>query len=146
MNTNKLMDMYNSTFQPALAEGTYEVKMLSHEYVANDKAPYIKFTFEVLNNGRKLTENRFEKGFGVMVSHLRQQLGRENEAIEPKKFFDELIEKKTQFKIWVVKRDVNGIQRTNFNFLEPPKAEAPNTVVVEDSVETPNTTVVEDIA
>lgn len=132
MNTNKLMDMYNSTFQPALAEGTYEVKMLSHEYVDNDKAPYIKFTFEVLNNGRKLTENRFEKGFGVMVSHLRQQLGRENEAIEPKKFFDELIEKKTPFKIWVVKRDVNGIQRTNFNFLEPPKAEAPNTTVVED--------------
>ena len=37
MNTNKLMDMYNSTFQPALEEGVYNVKMLSHEYVAKDE-------------------------------------------------------------------------------------------------------------
>jgi hypothetical protein len=138
MNTTKLMEMYNSTFQPALSEGVYEVKMLSHEYVANEKAPYIKFTFEVLNSenpadaGRKLTENRFEKGFGVMVSHLRQQLGRENEAVQPQEFFNELIANATPFKIWVVKRVVNGTPRTNFNFLEPIKEEAPNTNVVED--------------
>lgn len=135
MNTNKLMEMYNSTFQPALAEGTYEVKMLSHEYVANEKAPYIKFTFEVVSGdsaGRKLTENRFEKGFGVMVSHLRQQLGREDEAIQPQTFFNELIENGTVFNIWVVKRMVNGSPRTNFNFLEPIKEEVPNTEVVDD--------------
>lgn len=132
MNTNKLMEMYNSTFQPALAEGVYEVKMLSHEYVENEKAPYIKFTFEVLDTGRKLTENRFEKGFGVMVSHLRQQLGRENEAIKPQEFFDELITNATPFKIWVVKRIVNGTPRTNFNFLEPITDTAPNTAVVDD--------------
>ena len=82
MNTNKLMEMYNSTFQPALAEGEYRVKMLKHEYVSNEngasKKPYIKFTFEVIDSGRKLTENRFDTGFGVLVSHLRQQLGREN--------------------------------------------------------------------
>ena len=135
MNTNKLMEMYNSTFQPALAEGTYEVKMLSHEYVANEKAPYIKFTFEVVSGdaaGRKLNDNRFEKGFGVMVSHLRQQLGREDEAIQPQVFFNELIENGTVFKIWVVKRMVNGSPKTNFNFLEPIKEEVPNTTVVED--------------
>lgn len=138
MNTTKLMEMYNSTFQPALSEGVYEVKMLSHEYVANERAPYIKFTFEVLNSansadkGRKLTENRFEKGFGVMVSHLRQQLGRENEAIQPIEFFNELIANQTPFKIWVVKRMVNGYPRTNFNFLEPIAETTPNTDVVED--------------
>ncbi len=133
MNTNKLMEMYNSTFQPALEEGVYEVKMLSHEYVEKDqKTPYIKFTFEVLNSGRKLTENRFEKGFGVMISHLRQQLGRENEEIVVQDFLNELIANATPFKIWVVKRMVNGYPRTNFNFLEPITETTPNTDVVED--------------
>ena len=137
MNTNKLMDMYNSTFQPALEEGVYNVKMLSHEYVAKDeKTAYIKFQFKVIETGRVLTENRFEKGFGVLVSHLRQQLNRENEAIQPKEFFDELIKNETPFKIWVVKRVVNGAPRTNFNFLEPIKEVKPNTTVVEDAQET----------
>lgn len=139
MNTNKLMEMYNSTFQPALKEGVYEVKMLSHKYVEVDgKTPYIRLEFEVLNSdnaadkGRKLTENRFERGFGVMVSHLRQQLGRENEAIQPIEFFNELIANATPFKIWVVKRMVNNAPRTNFNFLEPIAETTPNTDVVED--------------
>ena len=139
MDTNKLMRMYNSTFQPALTEGLYVTKMLSHEYVENDKNPYIKFTFEVIDTGRKLIENRFERGFGVLVSHLRQQLGRENEAVEPKKFFDELIANQTPIKIWVVKRTVNGYPRTNFNFLEPIKEEKPNTAVVDDSMTSPVT-------
>lgn len=139
MDTNKLMSMYNSTFQPALTEGLYVTKMLSHEYVENNENPYIKFTFEVVDTGRKLIENRFERGFGVLVSHLRQQLGRENEAVEPKKFFDELIANQTPIKIWVVKRTVNGYPRTNFNFLEPIKEEKPNTAVVDDSMTSPVT-------
>ena len=135
MNTSKLLEMYNSTFQPALEEGEVKVKLLSHEYVQHQRGDYIKFVFEVVegaNKGRKLTENRFEKGFGVMVSHLRQQLGRENEAIQPQRFFNELITNKTEFNIWVVKRMVNGAPRTNFNFIEPIKEELPNTEVVED--------------
>lgn len=132
MNTTKLMEMYKSTFQPALAEGVYEVKMLSHKYVTHTKGDYIAVTFEVLETGRTLTENRFEKGFPVMVSHLRQQLGRENEAIQPIEFFDDLIAKQTPFKIWIVKRRINGAPKTNFHFLEPIKEETVNTTVVED--------------
>ena len=138
------MEMYHSTFQPALEEGVYEVKMLKHEYVANEKAPYIKFTFEVLTGtqkGRKLTDNRFEKGFGVMISHLRQQLGRENEEIVVQDFLNDLIKNETKFKIWVVKRTINNTPRTNFNFLEPIKEETPNVTVVDD---TPNTAIVDD--
>lgn len=138
METTKLMEMYNSTFQPALSEGKYKVKMCAHEYVEHTSADYIKFTFEVVEGdqvGRKLTENRFEKGFGVMVSHLRQQLGREDEAIQPIAFFNELIENGTEFDIWVTKTVVNGRQRTNFNFLEPIKEEAPAVNVVDDEVE-----------
>lgn len=132
MEANKLFEMYNSTFQPALKEGVYQVKMVSHEYVANEKAPYIKFTFETIDNGRKLTENRFEKGFGVMISHLRQQLGRQDEEIVVKDFLDELIAKQTPFNIWIVKRIVNGAPKTNFNFLEPIEEAAPNTTVIDD--------------
>lgn len=134
MDTNKLMEMYKSTFQPALQEGKYAVRMLSHEYVANDKAPYIKFEFEVIETGRKLTENRWEKGFGVMVSHIRQQLGRENEAVQPIEFFNELIANKTPINIWVVKRVVNGYPRTNFNFLEPIPEQVVNTEVIDDEI------------
>ena len=138
LNTNKLMDMYkNSTFQPALQEGEYKVRMISHEYVSHPSADFIKFTFEITEGeqkGRQLTENRFEKGFGVMVSHLRQQLGREDEAIQPISFFNELIENKTEFTIWVTKTVVNARQRTNFNFLEPIKEETPNIGVVDDEV------------
>ena len=136
MNTNKLMEMYKSTFQPALEEGVYETEMVSHKYVDNKTAPYIQFTFKVKNSERTLTENRFEKGFGVMVSHIRQQLNRQSEAIKPNEFFDELIEKKTTIKIWVVKNTVNGVPRTNFQFLEPiKKTEAPKIEVVEDTTD-----------
>lgn len=142
LNTNKLMDMYKtSTFQPALEVGKYKAKMKKHEYVANPTNPekdYIKFTYEITEGsqkGRELTDNRFEKGFGVMVSHLRQQLGREKEAIQPIPFFNELIEKETNFDIWVTKAVVNGRQRTNFNFLEPIKEETPDISVVDDEVE-----------
>lgn len=135
MNASKLMEMYKSTFQPALAEGVHKVRMLSHEYVQHANGDYIKFVFEMVEGpekGRKLTENRFEKGFGVMVSHLRQQLGRENEAIQPIAFFNELIANNTEFNIWVIKRVINGSPRTNFNFLEPMQEEKPNTDVIED--------------
>jgi hypothetical protein len=136
MNSTKLFEMYNSTFQPALAEGVYKVKMLSHEYVAKEnKTPYIKFEFEVIATGRVLTENRFDQSFGIMVSHLRQQLGRENEAIQPIEFFNDLIKKGTEFNIWVVKRMVKGSPKTNFHFLKPIEEVAPNTDVVDDTVE-----------
>lgn len=139
LNTNKLMDMYKiSTFQPALQVGKYKAIMKEHEYVAHESADYIKFTYEITEGdqkGRELTDNRFEKGFGVMVSHLRQQLGRETEAVQPMAFFNELIEKKTPIDIWVTKAVINGRQRTNFNFLEPIKEEVPNVNVVDDEVE-----------
>lgn len=140
MNTNKLMEMYKSTFKPALEEGVYKVKMLKHEPVEKEgQSPYIRFEFEVTEGpakGRILSENRFEAGFGVLVSHLRQQLGREKEEIVPTEFFNELIDKKTEFNVWIVKRIVGGRQRTNFNFIKPIEETKPNTEVVEDEIAT----------
>lgn len=136
-NTSKLMEMYNSTFQPALAEGKYKVRMLSHKFTENKSGDYIRFEYKVLEGNSKdrvLSDNRFDSGFGVMVSHLRQQLGRENEAIQPIAFFDELIANQTEINIWVKKRMVKGSQKTNIHFLEPIEVEEPavNTNVVDD--------------
>ena len=130
--TNKLVETYNTTFQPLIAEGVYNVKMLSHEYIASEKMPYIRFQFVVIDSGKIIAENRFEKGFAVMFSHLKQQLGRENEAIKPQEFFNELIKNETPFKIWVTKRVVNGAPRINFNFLGPIPEVIPDVTVVED--------------
>lgn len=133
MNGNRLLDMYKkAVFQPALGEGEYTVRMTEHEYVDHKTTPYIKITLEDVNSGRVITDNKFEKGFGVMISHLRQQLGREDEAVQPIEFFNELINNKTEFKIWVVKRTIDGRQRTNVNFLEPIAEATPNTEVVDD--------------
>lgn len=145
MEANKLLELYNSKFKPALKEGVYKVKMLKHEYVAaKNKAPYIRFTFEVVesedevNVGRQITDNRFEKGFAVMISHLRQQLERQDEEIDVQEFLNTLISEQTTFNIWVVKRTVNGTPKTNINFLKPIEEVAPNTEVVDDSQEPAN--------
>lgn len=140
MNTNKLSQMLNSTFQPALEEGIYDVVMKSYELVHNDRAnvDYVVFKYDIPTLNREISENRFEKGLGVMVSHIRQQLGKEDEAVIPKELFDSLITNKTPLKLWVVKRIVGGIQRTNFNFLEPIKEDKPNLNVVEDTDENKN--------
>ena len=145
MEANKLLELYNSKFKPPLKEGVYKVKMLKHEYVAaENKAPHIRFTFEVVesedevNIGRQITDNRFEKGFAVMISHLRQQLNRQDEEIDVQEFLNTLISEQTVFNIWVVKRIVNGSPKTNINFLKPIEEVAPNTEVVDDSQEPAN--------
>lgn len=132
-NTNKLLDMLKSTFKPALEEGKYAATMEKYEVVDNPNAPYVKFTYTLKDSGREVTDNRFEKGLGVMISHLRTQLGREKEDIIPQDFFKGLIDNKTEINIWVVKRTVNGVQKTNFNFLEPIKTTETTPTIVPDA-------------
>ena len=142
MNTSKLFEMYNSTFKPALAEGKYTVTLKSHEYVAHEKTPYIRIEMTIKDTDRVVVENRFENTFPVMISHLRQQLKREQEEVIPTDFLDELIENKTEFNIWVVKRIINGAQKTNVNFLEPIKQDTAQAGFVTETK--PNLTVVDD--
>ena len=142
MNSNKLLEIYNSSFKPALTAGKYEVVLLNHKYVADEQNPYIRLEFQVKETGRILVENRFIKSFPILVSHLRQQLGRESEEIIPATFLDELIKNKTTINLWVVKRTINGVPRTNFQFLEPlpeqptTTTKKPNTEVVDDDTDT----------
>ena len=121
---NKLIDFYKKGIsQPQLNEGVYTCKLVEHKLVeTNPENPYIALTFET-NTGRKLTDNRFNQGFQIFVSHLKQQLGRGDEEVAVLEFLNNLIKEKTEFKIWITKyTPANGGQtRSNFNFLEPRK-------------------------
>ncbi len=123
--TNSLVSFYKEGVSlPQLHEGIYEVTLTKHALVQTNPAnPYIALEFTT-ENGRVLKENRFNNGFQIMVSHLKQQLGRGNEEVGVMDFLNELIEKKTPFKIWITKyTPANGGQtRSNFNFLEPRKS------------------------
>ena len=137
METNALLELYNNgKLAPALAEGKYEVVLKSHEAVQKeDGKTFIKFVFKDVNSGRNITENRFEKGFGIMLSHIREQLHRENEEIVVKDVLDSLIQNQTRINIWVSRVVLpDGTRKTNINFLEPLKKETPNTEVVDDNL------------
>ena len=147
MNTTNLFKMYKQDkFQPTLPEGEYKVTMISQEYVpakTADSSDYVKFQYKLVDKDRTITDNKFERGFAVMVSHLRQQLKRSEEEIIPMEFFQELIDNKTELKIWITKPIINGRTRININFLKPIEQTEtkPNTTVVDDDVldEKPNT-------
>lgn len=70
-----------------------------------------------------------------MLSHIREQLHRENEEIVVKDFLDSLIQNQIHINIWVSRVVLpDGTRKTNINFLEPLKKETPNTEVVDDNL------------
>lgn len=121
---NNLISFYKEGISmPQLNEGVYKCKLISHKLVdTKPENPYIALEFET-ENGRILKENRFNQGFQIFISHLKQQLNRGDEEIGVLDFLNELITNKTEFNIWITKfTPTNGGQtRSNFNFLEPRK-------------------------
>lgn len=134
-----LKDLMSKEFNGELTEGEHNATLTGWQYVANKNDPakdYIKFTFSVDNNGIQQTYNRnqFERDVSIMLSHLRRQLGRSNETIKPKDFFEGLIKNKTEFKIWIeypIVSAAKGMRRVqNLHFL--PAAEAPAITTAND--------------
>lgn len=121
---NNLITFYKEGISmPQLNEGVYKCRLVKHKLVdTKPENPYIALEF-VTENGRTLKENRFNQGFQIFISHLKQQLNRGDEEIGVLDFLNELIENKTEFNIWITKfTPANGGQiRSNFNFLEPRK-------------------------
>ena len=146
---NNLISFYKEGIsQPQLKEGVYTCKLKSHKLVdTKPENPYIALEFET-ETGRILKDNRFNQGFQIFVSHIKQQLGRADEEIAVMDLLNELVENGTKFKIWVTKyTPANGGQtRSNFNFLEPRKKDASETGVEVTGAETPVRDEVEDDA
>jgi hypothetical protein len=156
MEMNDLLNFYKSGKSlPILREGKYDVVLKATELVENKTNPnnsYIKVTL-VTSEGRTITTNKFDRGFRIMLSHLKKQLQREDEEVVVQDFLNELIENKTKFNVWVtIYTDPNTLRsNTNINFLEPNKPQ--EVQVVEDEefdnkpqapeTETPETEVVE---
>ena len=134
-----LKDLMSKEFNGELTEGEHNATLTSWQYVANKNNPekdYIKCTFNVDNNGVQQVYNRnlFERDVSIMLSHLRRQLGRSNETIKPKDFFEGLIKNKTEFKIWIeypIVSAAKGMRRVqNLHFL--PATEAPAITTAND--------------
>lgn len=136
---NNLISFYKEGISmPQLNEGVYKCKLTSHKLVdTKPENPYVALEF-VTESGRTLKENRFNQGFQIFVSHLKQQLGRGDEEIGVLEFLNELIENETEFNIWITKYiPANGGQtRSNFNFLEPRKKTDTGVAVDEDPAST----------
>lgn len=137
MAANKLVDFYKEGISmPQLNEGEYKAKLIKHALIdTNPDNPYISLEFQTTND-RTLRENRFNQGFQIFISHLKQQLNRGDEEIGVQEFLDELVENETEFTIWITKyTPANGGQtRSNFHFLEPRK-KSTDTGVTETAVE-----------
>lgn len=123
-----LNDLMSKKFYAELSEGEHTSTLKNWQYCSNSTDPskdYIKMTFEVTNHNVKqpFTRNFFERDVSIMLSHLRRQLERTTEAIDPKEFFDGLVKNETEFKLWIAYPIVptqRGLEKKqNVNFLPP---------------------------
>lgn len=132
---NNLINFYKEGISmPQLSEGEYKATLKSHKLVdTKPENPYIALEFKT-ESGRILRENRFNQGFQIFVSHLKQQLEMGDKEIEVQKFLDKLVADKTEFTIWITKyTPANGGQtRSNFHFLKPREKSEGNGVSVEE--------------
>ena len=132
---NNLVNFYKEGISmPQLNEGEYKATLKSHKLVdTKPENPYIALEFET-ESGRILRENRFNQGFQIFVSHLKQQLEMGDEEIGVQEFLDKLVTDKTEFTIWITKYTppTGGQTRSNFHFLEPRKKSEGSGVAVEE--------------
>lgn len=152
---NKLLELYEKGKSlPVLHPGKYEVTLKKIEFVLNEKDEnnsYFRVTMETTDTAKRaISTNKFDRGFQIMISHLKKQLGKEDEEVFIKAFLDDLIKKNTKFNIWVTTyEDPNTMRKqTNINFLEPIEPKKVEVVDDEDfdtvTKETEETAVVED--
>ena len=131
-----LRDLMNRPFQAELVEGHHRITLHAWEYVAdrngNAANDYLTFTFK--HEHGESRNNFFEKDMSIFLSHIRRQLDRQQETIDPRLFLKELIDNKTEFDCWVVfrtipdKMDLTKTRRVrNLLFIEPAPDNTPST-------------------
>lgn len=120
--TGGLFDFFkNGVSLPKLKEGKYTATIIKYEMVKPEKIdgkPYIKFEIQLPD--RVIVDNRFEKGFPIMIDQLKRQLGLEDQEVVVQQFFDDLINNKTAIDLWIAYVEVagKGVYR-NINYEAP---------------------------
>lgn len=116
-------DFMNQKQDPVVLPGKYENTVIENYAVqTSNNSTYVRFNFK-LEDGRTISDNRFQQGLGIMFSHLREQLNLQAQKISPAELFEKC--KTTKFTIWVEKTTIFNVntglnQRvTNIHFLEP---------------------------
>lgn len=120
-----LNDLMNRAFQAELTEGHHTCTLKSWSYYADQHSKpendYIALTFQ--HEKGESRNNMFEKDMSIFLSHVRRQLGKADETIDPKAFLKDLIDNNTPFDVWVKYNVVttrSGLRRVrNLYFIEP---------------------------
>lgn len=114
------LSFMSEPIKPQLLDGKYTATLESIEEKTGDTGtPYVQFVYALKeHNDRTIKDQRGEKPARIMMSSLRQQLGRQFEEIIPQDFCDELIKNKTQFNIWLLKETRDGKTYNNIYFYD----------------------------
>jgi len=121
-----LRDLLKTEFKGELKAGKHSTTLISWALKANESNPdndYIVVELATENGPYK--RNLFEKDLTFFLAHVRRQLGRSHENVQPVAFLNHLRDTRTPFDMWVSYPTVptaRGMERRqNINFMEPRK-------------------------
>lgn len=141
-NNLSLSELMSKPFVGELTEGEHSGILTSWTLVTNQDASkeYIRMTFNVNNaeGHQEYTRNLFVRDMSIALSHIRRQLNRANEVVDPRAFLNGLRDNKTELKLWIsypVVSGRNGAKRVQNLYFQPPITADEATVIGE--METP---------
>ena len=132
---NELKNFFESGISlPVLKEGKYTVVLKDAVYTEHPNNPYIKVSLLDTANNRVITTNKFDRGFRIMIAHLKKQLNLEDTSVQINEFLTKLKEEKIPFNIWVTTYTDPSTMKsnTNINFLEP--LQTPTIQITEEEI------------
>ena len=145
-NNLSLSELMSKPFVGELTEGEHSGILTAWTLVTNATDPskeYIRMTFNVNNaeGHQEYVRNLFVRDMSIALSHIRRQLNRANEVIDPRAFLNGLRDNKTELKLWITYPIVtarSGAKRVQNLYFQPPIT-ADETAVIGE-METPEIT------
>lgn len=106
-----------------LKDGVYDVKLLKYTEVDNDKGGYLELKWKFLNDGRIVTDNKFNPGYNIIANQYKKLIGAEDKTLTLNEIYD-LMSKEESIKIEVshqISCNKQGVMQefTNINIYNP---------------------------
>lgn len=116
-----LRENRNRVFLPPLEPGKYRITIKSlnfHEHPTDPEKDYYSIVLQFPD--RTATDNRFEQGWNILLSHLRRQTQNKETYPTAEAFIQHYIDNQIELDCWyTVEPDSTGRLRQRYNFLEP---------------------------